>query len=152
MSATLSHCQQSKSRVREQRGAAHCRTLPSSFPSHFLFLHQCLPALPQPAQGSSQHGTALPQMLPRRVHAHHGGNMVPLHLPVAGSSRAAAGTLTGLLGSPAAWEQQRAAEEPLEHDPPTATVYEAGTQVRWKQGWEQWGTGRGVQIKHCKPQ
>lgn len=101
----LSHRQQSKSRAREQRGAALCRALPSSFPSHFLFLHRCLPALPQPAQGSSQHGAALPQLLPRRVHAHHRGNTVPLHLPVAGSSRAAAGTLTGLLGSPAAWEE-----------------------------------------------
>lgn len=52
--------------------------------------------------------------------------MVPLLSFPTGSIQEAAGTLAG--GSPAGWEEPRAAEEPLEHDPTPSTVYEAGTQ------------------------
>uniref|UniRef100_A0A8B9EDT0 Regulator of G-protein signaling 20 n=1 Tax=Anser cygnoides TaxID=8845 RepID=A0A8B9EDT0_ANSCY len=48
------------------------------------------------------------------------------------SIQEAAGTLAGPRrrhgSGPAAWEERRAAEGPPQHDPPTSTVYEAGTQ------------------------
>lgn len=51
-----------------------------------------------------------------------------LSLPT-GSTQEAAGTLAGgSQGSPAGWEELRAAEQPLKHDPTPSTVYEAGTQ------------------------
>lgn len=61
------------------------------------------------------------------------GNFVLLLSLPAGSVQEAAGTLAGgsrRHGSPADWEERRAAEEPPKHDPTPSTVYEAGTQVR----------------------
>ncbi|XP_009325173.1 PREDICTED: regulator of G-protein signaling 19-like [Pygoscelis adeliae] len=63
-----------------------------------------------------------------------------------GSIQEAAGTLASgsrRHGSPTGWEERRAAEEPLKHDPTPSTVYEAGTQVSTKptpeevRGWAQ---------------
>lgn len=106
------------------------------FPSHFLFLHFLPAALPSLATCP---GLSPTQSCPRS-RSRPGvlcSNEVPLLSLPTGSIQEAAGTVArGSQSSPAGWEELRAAEQPLKHDPdPTpSAVYEAGTQVR--PGWQ----------------
>lgn len=98
--AGRSHHPASKAPEGSQRGVerTHCLAFPSSFPFHFLFLPRFCPPCPNPqrAKGPSQHGAALPELLPSGMGAGRGGNAVPpLWLPT-GSIQEAAGTLAGL--------------------------------------------------------
>lgn len=99
-----------------------------SFSLPFLALSACCPAL----------ACHLPRAFPSTKELSEPGvlcsNVVPLLSLPTGSIQEVAGTLAGgFHSSPAGWEELRAAEQPLKHDPTPSTVYEAGTQVRGDQ-------------------
>ncbi|KAL2297015.1 hypothetical protein Nmel_015069 [Mimus melanotis] len=92
------------------RACPNAFPLPLSFSLPFLAPSACCPAL----------ACHLPRAFPCTKQ--------PLE-PLEARGSEAAGTLAGgSHSSPAGWEELRAAEQPLKHDPTPPTVYEAGTQ------------------------
>lgn len=118
-----------------------------SFSLPFLALSACCPALTtcpglSPAP-SSPRSCSDPGVLC--------SNVVPLLSLPTGSIQEVAGTLAGgSHSSPAGWEELRAAEQPLKHDPTPSTVYEAGTQVRGERpggpGWQSGAKTKSQQV------